>query len=624
MYLVPYLVAGYDILWGAVKNIAHGELLDEEFLMAVATVGALAIGEFPEAVFVMIFYQIGEFFSDYASDKTRDSVSKLMDIAPEYATIKENGDFVRVAPESIEIGTLIYVKPGERIPVDGVVVEGSSALDTAALTGESVPQEISTGSEVFSGAINLSSLLTIKTTKEYKDSTVSKILELVEHAESKKSKAENFITKFARVYTPCVVASALILAVLPPLLIVFAGLNFAGSASMTTAQVWSAWIHRALIFLVVSCPCALVISVPLAFFVGIGQSAKKGVLVKGGNYLEALANVKTCVFDKTGTLTKGFFSVSKIIASNGKTEDEVLSLAARVENASNHPISLSVVQEWSKRNPSEKVKSVNDVAEIAGHGLSGMIDGKKVLCGNEKLMKAEGIQISSEVLSSELDGTVVHVAFGGEYAGCIVVSDEVKPLAKETLSELKKLGVSKTVMLTGDKKDVAEKVASAIGVDEVFSELLPQNKVETVEKLLGELGASSISESETTNKKEKSRGTLAFCGDGINDAPVLGRADIGIAMGSLGSDAAIEASDVVIMDDDISKIPVAVKIAKSTRKIAQENIWVSLAVKAAVLVLGALGIANMWVAIFADVGVLLLATLNSIRAGRIRSAKKSK
>ena len=607
-FLVPFFIAGYDILWGAIKNILHGELLDEEFLMAIATIGALAIGEYPEATFVMIFYQIGEFFSDYASEKTRDSVTKLMDISPEFATIKENGEFKQVRPESVKIGTLIYVKPGERIPLDGVIVEGNSALDTSALTGESLPQEVCVQSEVYSGSINLNSLICIRTSKEYKDSAVSKILELVEQSESKKSRSENFITKFARVYTPCVVGFALALAIIPSLVQMFTGLAL-NDDQIGTLLIWKNWIHRALIFLVVSCPCALVISVPLSFFVGIGESAKRGILVKGSNYLESLSKAKICVFDKTGTLTKGSFIVDKILKVGTETSElEILEIAAACESASTHPISISIVDEFKKRvgNSSSVLKNISDVKERAGFGVCATVEGKKVACGNKKLMDEENVEISDFNLTDKNSGTIVYISVDGKLLGAIIVKDQVKAETKKALLDLKNSGISKNVMLTGDKAEIALEVSKDLALDQIFAELLPQNKVEAVEKLLSELGTS------------KNRGKLVFCGDGINDAPVLTRADIGVAMGSLGSDAAIEASDIVIMDDNIAKIPLAIKIAKSTNKIAKENIGISLGIKIAVLVLGALGIANMWLAIFADVGVCVLATLNAIRAGKVK------
>ncbi|MDD7416327.1 MAG: heavy metal translocating P-type ATPase [Treponemataceae bacterium] len=607
-FLVPFFIAGYDILCGAIKNILHGELLDEEFLMAIATIGALAIGEYPEATFVMIFYQIGEFFSDYASEKTRDSVTKLMDISPEFATIKENGEFKQVRPESVKIGTLIYVKPGERIPLDGVIVEGNSALDTSALTGESLPQEVCVQSEVYSGSINLNSLICIRTSKEYKDSAVSKILELVEQSESKKSRSENFITKFARVYTPCVVGFALALAIIPSLVQMFTGLAL-NDDQIGTLLIWKNWIHRALIFLVVSCPCALVISVPLSFFVGIGESAKRGILVKGSNYLESLSKAKICVFDKTGTLTKGSFIVDKILkVGTENSELEILEIAAACESASTHPISISIVDEFKKRvgNSSSVLKNISDVKERAGFGVCATVEGKKVACGNKKLMDEENVEISDFNLTDKNSGTIVYISVDGKLLGAIIVKDQVKAETKKALLDLKNSGISKNVMLTGDKEEIALEVSKDLVLDQIFAELLPQNKVEAVEKLLSELGTS------------KNRGKLVFCGDGINDAPVLTRADIGVAMGSLGSDAAIEASDIVIMDDNIAKIPLAIKIAKSTNKIAKENIGISLGVKIAVLVLGALGIANMWLAIFADVGVCVLATLNAIRAGKVK------
>lgn len=605
-YLIPYLTAGFDILWGAIKNIFHGEVFDEAFLMSTATIGALAIGEFPEASFVMIFYQIGEFFSDYSAEKTRSSIKELINISPQFALVMKDGEFVKVSPESVSVGTEIYVRAGEKIPLDSIVLEGQSTINTAALTGESIPEEIYEGSQVFSGSINLTSLLKLKTTKVYKDSMVSKILELVEKAENKKSKAENFITKFSKIYTPCVVIGAVLLAVIPPLVQIFAKIGFNnGVAEIPYSEYWTTWIHRALIFLVVSCPCALVISVPLSFFVGIGRCAKNGILIKGGNYLESLSKAKICIFDKTGTLTKGRFCVTDIFCQNSNQSEnaEIIKYAAACEIHSTHPISLAIVKNYEERNPLSSLPQAKKVTEVAGQGIIAQIEDKTVLCGNIKLLKENGFSQWEQILqgTQKLTGTAVYIAVNSQYLGYIEVHDEVKTESKDTVNLLKKLGIEQNIMLTGDKQNAALSVAQELGLDNFFAELFPQDKLNILENIY----------------KGNPNGSLVFCGDGINDAPVLMRSDVGISMGSLGSDAAIEASDAVIMDDDISKVPLAIKMAKSTNKIAKENICFSLAIKIAVLVLGALGLANMWYAILADVGVLILATLNATRAGKV-------
>ena len=577
IYLVPYLIIGYDIVWKAIRNISHGQVFDENFLMMIATFGALGVREYSEAVAVMLFYQIGELFQGYAVGKSRQSIAAMMDICPEYANIEEDGELKQVDPDDVEIGTIIVIKPGERIPLDGVVVEGESLIDTAALTGESVPRKAAVGDEIISGCVNGNGTLKVRTTKEFDDSTVSKILELVENASSKKAHVENFITRFAKYYTPVVTIAAVILAIVPPLVL--------GGG-------WSDWIQRACIFLVISCPCALVISVPLGFFGGIGAASKLGVLVKGSNYLEALAQMDTMVFDKTGTLTKGEFKVTEILPAEGFTKETLLNLAALGEGYSTHPIAASIREAYGQ--PLD-MNRVNDAKEVAGHGIQVQIDGQEVFIGNEKLMRAQNITPAA----CESIGTVIYVTCEGKYAGAIVISDTIKDGAKEAIRGMKAVGVKKCVMLTGDRKEAAELVAKELDIDEVHAELLPQDKVSQVEALLS---------------KETEKERLAFVGDGINDAPVLSRADIGIAMGSMGSDAAIEAADVVLMDDDIRKIASVVRISRKTLTIVHQNIVFALAVKALVLILGALGMANMWEAVFADVGVSVIAILNSMRA----------
>lgn len=586
LFLVPYLIIGYDILKKAIKGIAKGQVFDENFLMAVATIGAVALGDFAEGAAVMLFYQIGELFQSVAVGKSRRNITSLMDIRPDYANVEVDGKLEKVDPDDVEIGTDIIVNPGEKVPIDGVVVSGESTLNTSALTGESVPRSVKSGDEIISGCINLTGVLRIKTSKEFGDSTVSKILDLVENSSMKKSKSENFITKFARYYTPAVCGGALVLAGLPPIIRMIMG----------ESAMWGDWITRALTFLVISCPCALVISIPLSFFAGIGCASANGVLVKGSNYLEALSDTQYIVFDKTGTLTKGVFEVTGIYPANGFDESTIVGLASYAESASNHPISISLKKYFGKE---IKRDSVSDIEEIAGHGVSAVVNGHKVYAGNIKLMHKENITVDAE----HDEGTVVYVSCDGVYAGCIVISDVVKENSKKAISNLKKSGIDKTVMLTGDSKETAKRVAENLGLDEYHAELLPADKVEWVEKLLGE-------------KSPKKK--LAFVGDGINDAPVLSRADIGIAMGALGSDAAIEAADIVLMDDDPSKIALARKISVHALKIVKENIWFALIVKAVCLVLGALGIANMWIAIFADVGVMVLAVLNAIRALKIK------
>lgn len=586
LYLVPYLIIGYDILKKAIKGIAKGQVFDENFLMAVATIGAVALGDFAEGAAVMLFYQIGELFQSVAVGKSRRNITSLMDIRPDYANVEVDGKLEKVDPDDVEIGTDIIVNPGEKVPIDGVVVSGESTLNTSALTGESVPRSVKSGDEIISGCINLTGVLRIKTSKEFGDSTVSKILDLVENSSMKKSKSENFITKFARYYTPAVCGGALVLAVLPPIVRMIMG----------ESAMWGDWITRALTFLVISCPCALVISIPLSFFAGIGCASANGVLVKGSNYLEALSDTQYIVFDKTGTLTKGVFEVTGIYPANGFDESTIVGLASYAESASNHPISISLKKYFGKE---IKRDSVSDIEEIAGHGVSAVVNGHKVYAGNIKLMHKENITVDAE----HNEGTVVYVSCDGVYAGCIVISDVVKDNSKKAISNLKKSGIDKTVMLTGDSKETAKRVAENLGLDEYHAELLPADKVEWVEKLLGE-------------KSPKKK--LAFVGDGINDAPVLSRADIGIAMGALGSDAAIEAADIVLMDDDPLKIALARKISVHTLKIVKENIWFALIVKAVCLVLGALGIANMWIAIFADVGVMVIAVLNAIRALKLK------
>ena len=581
LYMVPYLVIGYDILKKAWKGILNKQVFDENFLMAVATIGAIVLGDYKEGVAVMLFYQIGELFQSYAVGKSRRNISELMDIRPDYANVEVDGNLEQVDPDEVEIGTIIVVQPGEKVPIDGIVTEGKSTLNTSALTGESVPRDISVGEEVISGCINLSGVLKIQTTKEFGESTVSKILDLVENSSSKKSKSENFISKFAKYYTPAVCYGALALAILPPLV----RMLFMGASPE-----WGDWIYRALTFLVISCPCALVISIPLSFFAGIGGASNQGVLVKGSNYLETLSQTKYVVFDKTGTMTRGVFEVSGI-HHNEMEDAKLLEYAALAECSSSHPISKSLQKAYNK---SIDRNRVTDIEEISGHGVVAKVDGITVAAGNEKLMEKLGV---SYVSCSHV-GTIVHLALDGKYAGHILISDVIKPHAKEAIKELKKAGVTKTVMLTGDRKNVADAVASELGIKEVYSELLPADKVAKVEELLA-------------NKEEKDK--LAFVGDGINDAPVLSRADIGIAMGALGSDAAIEAADIVLMDDDPLKISKAIKIAKKCIRIVYENIYFAIGIKVLCLILGALGIANMWMAIFADVGVMVIAVLNAIR-----------
>ena len=581
LYMIPYFVIGYDILKKAGKGILNRQIFDENFLMAVATIGAIALGDYKEGTAVMLFYQIGELFQSYAVGKSRRNISDLMDIRPDYANVEKDGELEQVDPDEIEIGTVIVVQPGEKVPIDGVVVEGTSSLNTSALTGESVPREVSVDDEIISGCINMTGLLKIRTTKEFGESTVSKILELVENASSRKSRSENFISKFAKIYTPAVCYGALALAILPPIV---------RMAFMGLAPEWGDWVYRALTFLVISCPCALVISIPLSFFAGIGGASREGVLVKGSSFLETLSQTKIVVFDKTGTMTKGVFEVNGIHHSPYKDE-ELLEYAALAESYSTHPISKSLQRAYGK--PIDKNR-VSDVEEIGGHGLTAKVDGKVVAAGNAKLMKKLGI----EYHDCSHVGTIVHVAIDGKYAGHILISDVIKEHAAEAIAALKKSGIEKTVMLTGDAKNVADHVAAQLGIDEVCSELLPGDKVEKVEELL-------------TKKPEKDK--LAFVGDGINDAPVLSRADIGIAMGALGSDAAIEAADIVLMDDDPLKISKAIRISRKCLRIVYENIYFAIGIKVICLVLGALGIANMWFAIFADVGVMILAVLNAIR-----------
>lgn len=581
-YLIPYLIIGYDILKKAFLGIIHGEVFDENFLMAIATVGAMVLGEYKEASAVMLFYQVGELFQSYAVGKSRKNITALMDIRPDYANIEKDGKLEQVDPDDVQIGTVIVVQPGEKVPIDGKVVEGASSLNTSALTGESVPREVHVGDEIISGCVNLNGLIKIETTKEFGESTVSKILDLVENSSMKKSRSENFITRFAKYYTPAVCIAALALAVLPPLVNIVMG----------NPAAWSKWIIRALTTLVISCPCALVISIPLSFFGGIGGASAKGILVKGSNYLEALSYTKYVVCDKTGTLTKGVFQVTEIHPVSGMSEADLLEKAAFVESYSNHPISKSLKEAYGKEIDNNRV---TDAKEISGHGVSAVVDGHEVAAGNVKLMKKMNIQAA--VPASV--GTEIHVAVDGRYAGYILISDVVKPNAKEAISGLKAAGVEKVVMLTGDAKKVADAVGRELGVDEVRSELLPGDKVDEVEKLIAAKG-----------EKEK----LAFVGDGINDAPVLSRADIGIAMGALGSDAAIEAADIVLMDDDPAKIATAMKISKKTLRIVHQNIVFALAIKFACLALGAVGFVNMWWAIFADVGVMILAVLNATRA----------
>ena len=588
LYLVPYLIIGYDILIKAAKGIINRQVFDESFLMAVATIGAIILalydksGDYTEAIAVMLFYQIGEWFQSYAVGKSRRNISELMDIRPDYANIEIDGKLEQVDPDEVEIGSIIVVQPGEKVPIGGIIVEGSSSLNTSALTGESLPREAKTGDEIISGCINMTGLLKIKTTKEFGESTVSKILDLVENASSRKSKSENFISKFARVYTPAVCYSALALAILPPLVRMFA---------MGIDPQWGDWIYRALTFLVISCPCALVISIPLSFFAGIGGASKEGVLVKGSNYLETLSQTKYVVFDKTGTLTQGVFEVNGI-HHNELENEKIVEYAALAESASSHPISKSLQRAYGKEIDRSRV---SDIQEISGKGVIAKVDNIEVAAGNSKLME----YLNIEYINCHHVGTIIHIAIDRKYAGHIVISDIVKPNSKAAIAELKKAGIEKTVMLTGDAKKVADQVASSLDIDEVYSELLPADKVTKVEELI-------------SSKPEKAK--LAFVGDGINDAPVLSRADIGIAMGAMGSDAAIEAADVVLMDDDPMKISKAIKISRKCIRIVYENIVFAIGIKLICLVLGALGIANMWLAIFADVGVMIIAVLNAIRA----------
>lgn len=580
LFMIPYLVIGYDILKKAFKGILNKQVFDENFLMAVATVGAILLGDYSEGVAVMLFYQIGELFQSYAVGKSRRNISELMDIRPDYANIEKDGTLEQVDPDEVEIGTIIVVQPGEKVPIDGVITEGTSTLNTSALTGESLPRDAKAGDEVISGCINMTGLLKIRTTKEFGESTVSKILELVENSSSRKSKSENFISKFAKYYTPAVCYGALALAFIPPFVLLIMG----------KPAMWGDWIYRALTFLVISCPCALVISIPLSFFAGIGGASNQGILVKGSNYLETLAQTKYVVFDKTGTMTQGVFEVSGI-HHNEMPDEKLLEYAALAECSSSHPISKSLQKAYGK--PIDRNR-VTDIEEISGNGVIAKVDGISVAAGNTKLMNRLGIAYQD----CHHVGTVVHMAIDGKYAGHILISDIIKPHAKEAIAELKKAGISKTVMLTGDSKRVADQVAGELGIQEVYSELLPADKVSRVEELLNQ-------------KSEKAK--LAFVGDGINDAPVLSRADIGIAMGALGSDAAIEAADIVLMDDDPLKISKAIKIARKCIRIVYENIYFAIGIKILCLILGALGIANMWVAIFADVGVMILAVLNAIR-----------
>lgn len=574
IYLVPYIIIGYDIIIKAARNISHGQVFDENFLMMIATFGAFGVKEFEEAVAVMLFYQVGELFQGYAVGKSRQSISEMMDICPEYANIEENGELKQVDPDDVEIGSIIVIKPGEKVPLDGVIIEGNSMLDTAALTGESVPRSAKAGDEIVSGCVNGSGTLKVKTTKAFEDSTVAKILELVENASSKKARVENFITRFAKYYTPVVTIAAVIIAIIP---------------SIITGN-WGDWITRACIFLVISCPCALVISVPLGFFSGIGSASRIGVLVKGSNFLEAVAEVTTIVMDKTGTLTKGEFKVSEIVPS-GISEERLLEIAAYGESFSTHPIAASIKEAYDNKIDTDRIK---DVKEISGHGVELLFDGKETLVGNGKLLKSHNISYEEH----KSGGTVVYVAYDNTFVGAIVISDTIKDGAKEAVADMKKVGVKNVVMLTGDRQKAAEEVAGELGIDTVYSELLPSDKVQKVEELLA-----------SKTGKEK----VAFVGDGINDAPVLTRADVGIAMGSMGSDAAIEAADIVLMDDDVRKIASTVKIARKTLGVVKQNIVFALGVKLIVLILGALGVANMWEAVFADVGVSVIAILNSMR-----------
>lgn len=582
LFIISYIIVGGDVVKRAVKNIFKGQVFDENFLMSIATIGAFFIGEYPEGVAVMLFYQVGELFQSYAVGKSRKSIASLMDIRPDYANVKKGDELVKVDPDEVQIGDIIVIKAGEKIPLDGKVIEGSSMIDTSALTGESVPREVEVGSDILSGCININGVITVEVTKEFGESTVSKILDLVENASSKKSNSEQFITKFARYYTPVVVIIAVFLAIIPPLVI--------------DGATFSDWIYRALAFLVVSCPCALVISIPLSFFGGIGGASKKGVLVKGSNYLEALAETEIVVFDKTGTLTKGVFNVQEI-HPEGVSKEELLELTAHAESYSNHPISLSLKRAYSKEIDNGRI---SDIEEISGHGVIATVDGKKVMAGNIKLMKMMDIPY----FKGELIGTIVHVAVNNKYIGYIVIADEVKEDSAQAIKELKAANIKQTVMLTGDNKSIGSKVAKELGLDKVYAELLPADKVEKLEELF--------------SQKSK-KGKLAFVGDGINDAPVLARADIGIAMGGLGSDAAVEAADVVIMTDEPSKIATAMKISKKTLKIAHQNIVFAIGIKIIVLILSAFGIATMWAAIFADVGVTIIAVLNAFRALNVKN-----
>ncbi|HHW48779.1 MAG TPA: cadmium-translocating P-type ATPase [Clostridiaceae bacterium] len=583
LFAAGYIVVGGDVVTKAIRNIFKGKMFDENFLMSIATIGAFFIGEYPEGVAVMLFYQIGELFQSYAVDKSRKSIASLMDIRPDYANVKRGDELVKVDPDEVHVGDIIVIKAGEKIPLDARVIEGNSLVDTSALTGESVPREVGAGSEILSGCININGVITAEVTKEFEESTVSKILDLVENASSKKSRSEQFITKFARFYTPAVVTVAVLLAIVPPLVI--SGASF------------SDWVYRALSFLVVSCPCALVISIPLSFFGGIGGASRKGVLVKGGNFLEALAQTEIIVFDKTGTLTKGVFNVQEIHPVGEYSKEELLELAAYAESYSNHPISLSLKRAYGKEIDNRRI---SDVEEISGHGVSATVDGKKVLAGNTKLMEKKNIVY----YKGELTGTAVHIAVDNQYAGYIIIADEVKEDSKQAIEKLKAANVKQTVMLTGDNKNVSEKVARELGFDKVYAELLPGDKVERLEELFAQKSV---------------KGKLAFVGDGINDAPVLARADIGIAMGGLGSDAAIEAADIVIMTDEPSKIATAMKVSKNTLKIAYQNIFFAIGIKMAVLILSAIGLTTMWAAIFADVGVTVIAILNAFRALNIKN-----
>lgn len=584
VFLAAYAIIGGDVVKNAVKNIGHGQIFDENFLMVIATVGAFFVGDYPEAVAVMLFYQVGECFQSYAVNKSRKSITALMDIRPDYANVLRDGEEKEVDPDEVAIGETIVIKPGERIPLDGTILTGSSALDTMALTGESLPRDVTAGDEVISGCINLSGVLEVKVSKEFGQSTVAKILDLVENASSKKAESENFITKFAKYYTPIVVFCALALAVIPPIIL---------------SGGWSTWIYRALTFLVISCPCALVISIPLSFFGGLGGSSKAGILIKGSNYLEALADAEIVVMDKTGTLTKGNFAVAKILTEEGVRAEELLEYAAYAESYSTHPISQSLVKAYQDAGNELVKERLKTVEEIAGHGVKAVIDGEAVLVGNEKLMKREQVIVSPKRQQEVLAGTLVHVAKDGRYLGAVVIADEIKPDAKEAVAGMKAMGIKQIVMLTGDRKEAAEYVAGELGITAVYAELLPGDKVDRVEELFD-------------RKSEK--GKLIFVGDGINDAPVLARADIGIAMGGLGSDAAIEAADVVIMTDEPSKIAKAMKISVKTLRIVKENIVFAIGVKVLVLLLAAIGMANMWAAVFADVGVAVIAILNAMRA----------